>query len=143
MGHTDWDDCRVKAQGAGAGHACHVHQGYSSRPARHKEHLRMSSVQDQVQRTNICLDLQPQDKGEGKQMDSWRCGSSAASLGMSRDIVKHLHGFLSLKLGFLHFILKLCILLLIEQAEKGMTLICFHLSLKIILVLEQCILYSV
>jgi len=40
----------------------------------------MSSLQDQDPWTNICLDLQPQDKGEAKQVDPGRCGTSAADI---------------------------------------------------------------
>ena len=46
-----------------------VHKGFNSRQTRNEKLVWVSSVQNQIKRTNICLDVQFKDKREAFQMD--------------------------------------------------------------------------
>ena len=81
VGHADRHDRRVPPQGAGSTTASHLHQSHPCGPPGPEEYLRLPRLQDQVARTHLRLDLQPQVQREAFQVDARRRGSSSASLG--------------------------------------------------------------
>jgi len=84
LGHADRHDQRVAPQGAGAADAGYLHQGDPRGPAGPAQHVRVPGLQDQTARTDVRLDVQPQDQGEAGQVDARRRGAAAAGLDRRR-----------------------------------------------------------
>ena len=73
VGHADGHDTGRAFEGAQSTRSGHFHSSYSGGQARDEEHLRVSGVQDEAPRSDIRLDVQFENEGEGIEMDyCWR-----------------------------------------------------------------------
>lgn len=77
MGHSGRGDHRGPSKGTDPGYARHLGPSRAQRPPGDQEYLRVSALQDQDQRTHICLDFQPQNQGEARQVGAGGSGSAA------------------------------------------------------------------
>ena len=80
LGHADGHDRRVAPQGAHTPDARHLHQGDPRRPDGRAQRLRVPRLQDEAARSDVRLDVQPEEQGEAGQVDHGRRRAPAADL---------------------------------------------------------------
>jgi len=74
MGYSDWIDGGVSLEGTNPSYASAFHQSHSCGPTGDQRDVRMPCVQEQVQRTHLCVDFQPEDQRKAIEVDfSRRC----------------------------------------------------------------------
>ena len=74
MGRPVRTDRWVEVEGADACRARHIHQSHTCWSTRNQERVRVSGLQEQVERPYLCLDFQPENQGNPVKVDlGWSC----------------------------------------------------------------------
>lgn len=77
---ADWPDGGVPSEGADPLHASHLHPSGAVGQTGRAQPLPVSSVQDQAEGAHLRVDVQPQNQGEGLEVDSGRGGTTSANI---------------------------------------------------------------